>query len=79
MKIKCSTTSCKYKQVYFLLFVMQNFNCRDVIRWISYLFEATEHLLKVCSCFDNKDVHENFFAILNLARNIRLAESRETR
>ena len=43
------------------------------------MVEATEHLLNVCSCFDNKDVHENFFAILNLARNIRLAESSETR
>ena len=57
---------------------MQNFNYRDVIRWISDLVEATEHLLNVCSCFDNKDVHKNFFAILNLARNIRLAESSET-
>ena len=43
------------------------------------MVEATEHLLNVCSCFDNKDVHENFFAILNLARNIRLAESSKTR
>lgn len=31
--------------------------------------------LNVCFCFDNKDVYENFFAILNLARNIRLAEA----
>ena len=58
---------------------MQNFNYMDVIRWISNLVEATEHLLNVRSCFDNKDVHENFFAILNLARNITVAESSETR
>ena len=57
---------------------MQSFNYMDEIRWISNLGEATENLLKVSSCFDNKDVHENFFAILNLTRNIRLAESSET-
>ena len=59
-------------------FFTQNFNYRDVIRRISYLVEATEHLFNACSCFDNKDVHKNFFAILNLARNIRLEESNET-
>lgn len=58
---------------------MQSFNYMDEIRWISNLVEATENLLKVSSCFDNKDVHENFFVILNLARNIRLAERSETR
>ena len=48
-------------------YVMQNFNYREEIRWLSNLVEANEHLLNVCSCFDNKDVQEIFFCDFELS------------
>lgn len=48
-------------------FVTQNFNYREEIRWLSNLVEANEHLLNVCSCFDNKDVQEIFFCDFELS------------